>query len=41
VKHDPMNIPVSSTISRTVNRQFECKKALTTLISLPLGDTDG
>lgn len=36
-----MDIPVSFTITRTANRQFECDKVLTTSISLSVGDMDG
>jgi hypothetical protein len=41
VKHDPMDIPVSSTITCTVSHQVEYEKALTVLIYLSAGDTDG
>ena len=36
-----MDIPVSSTITHTAIHQFEFEKALTTSISLSVGDTDG
>ena len=32
---------MSSTITDTASRQFEFEKALTALISLSVGDTDG